>query len=61
MIPQIIWIVLAIAGLMLESYRHGKDKTGKYSVWSHLVAIGFTVMLLYYGGFFDPILTKFDF
>lgn len=56
MIAQIIWIILIVAGLMLESYRHGKPKEGKHNVWATLFATLIGATLLYFGGFFDPLL-----
>lgn len=53
MIPQIIFLSLVLIGLMLNSFMHGKDKTGKYNVFYHLIANLITLSLLYYGGFFN--------
>ena len=50
--PQIIWIVLATAGLTHSLIQHGKPKTGKYNFPAHLIAAALVAALLWWGGFF---------
>jgi len=58
MLPQLIYIALILTSLVLSGYRHGKDKKGKYNLWADLIAMALMVGLLYWGGFFDPIIIK---
>lgn len=53
MIPQIIYLVLLFAGLLLSANMHGKEKKGKHNFWNHLFNTVITISLLYWGGFFD--------
>lgn len=55
--PQIIYIFISIIGLMSASYLHGKPKTGKHSVWTTIVSVTIGLTLLYWGGFFDSLLS----
>lgn len=55
MTAQIIFITLVILSLMFHSYKHGKDR-GKYNIIYYTLDMCFTIFLLYWGGFFDPIL-----
>jgi len=55
MTPQIIYILLILANLMLISNRHGKEKTGKHNLWIDLVSLALMVGLIYWGGFFNPL------
>lgn len=50
--PQIIWLVLAAAALLLEANRHGKPKEGKYNLWTSIAAVAISFGLLWWGGFF---------
>jgi len=50
--PQILIIVLYSIGLLLVANNHGKEKTGKYSIWSRLTSTAITFALLIWGGFF---------
>ena len=56
MAPQIIYIVLVLINLVMFGYRHGKPKTGNHNIWVDLIAITLVIALLYWGGFFDPLL-----
>ena len=53
MIPQIIYLVLIFAGLLLSANLHGKEKKGKHNFWNHIFNTVITISLLYWGGFFD--------
>jgi len=52
-IPQYIYAGLSIIGLMAESYKHGKLKTGKHDVWTSIIATVIISALLFWGGFFS--------
>ena len=56
MIPQIIYLVLSFAGLLWAAHKHGQRKDGNHDFWIALVGTTLVLTLLYYGGFFDPIL-----
>ena len=53
MTPQIIYLVLAFAGLLSAANQHGKEKTGKHNFWSDLLTTSIVFLLLFFGGFFD--------
>ena len=50
--PQLIWIGFLIVSLCVDGVRHGKPKSGKYDIYSSLVAYAINIALLYWGGFF---------
>ncbi len=50
--PQIIWIMLATAGLTIELVRDGKPKTGTHRFFPQLIGTALAAGLLYWGGFF---------
>lgn len=56
MIPQLIYIALAIFGLSLHAIKNGERRTDKYTFWGQLVALIISITILYYGGFWNPIL-----
>lgn len=58
MIPQLIWIALAFWGLLLHAHKHGKPKTGRHNFVYPFLATIIVVLLLYYGGFFNPLLHR---
>ena len=53
MTPQIIYICLICINLIIYGYRHNKPRTGKYNLWTDLLALALGVGLVYWGGFFD--------
>lgn len=53
MIPQIIYLFLAFAGLLIVANRHGQPKTDSYNIWVQLIATAISLGLLYWGGFFQ--------
>jgi len=55
MTPQIIYIVLIMANLVLSGHRHGKDKKGTHNIWVDLISLGLMTGLYYWGGFFNPL------
>lgn len=56
MIPQIIYIIVASANLVIDRYRHGKVDERPYNAYFGVFAMLLEVALLYWGGFFDPLL-----
>lgn len=50
-IPQIIWLVMAVIGLIYETINHGKPREPHNA---YVLAIGTVIsfLLLYWGGFF---------
>lgn len=56
MIPQIIILVLGMLGLGMDIARHGEYmKTKKIDAWASLFTVILTWLLLYWGGFWDPL------
>jgi hypothetical protein len=53
MAPQIITLVLIFVNLLLMANFHGKEKEGKHNFWTSLAAQSITVLILYWGGYFD--------
>ena len=53
MAPQIIYLALLFVQLLLVSNNHGKEKNGKYNIWTSLLAAALVILLLIWGGFFD--------
>lgn len=51
-IPEIIYLLLSLAGLLLEANRHGKPKTGNHDLRSSLFATFLMLALLYWAGLF---------
>lgn len=52
-IPQIIYIVLTIAGLIMFARKHGTTDVKKHDFWVSIMAYSSTFLLHYFGGFFD--------
>lgn len=50
-IPQIIWLVLVVLGLVTEIVYHGKPRE-PYNAYTFIVKTIIYFLLLYYGGFF---------
>lgn len=50
-IPQIIWLVMAVIGLIVEIVEHGKPRE-PHNAYTFAVSIVISFLLLYWGGFF---------
>lgn len=50
--PQITYLCLMFAGLLVMANKDGKLRTGRYSFWGVLIASIPYWVLLYFGGFF---------
>ena len=50
-IPQIIWIVLTIFGLIIEIVNHGKPRE-PHNAYTFAISAFISFLLLYWGGFF---------
>lgn len=50
-IPQIIYLMLSISGVMISIGRHGEPRTPENG-WHAVIAAGIGWTLLYLGGFF---------
>lgn len=59
MIPQLIYLALLLAGMLLKAHQHGKPKEGNENFWTGFIAQAIIIWLLYAGGFFDVILNRF--
>ena len=53
MIPQVIYVLLALVNLFLVAYLHGKPKTVTWNFWSGFITTILMSALLYWGGFFN--------
>lgn len=49
--PQIVWVILATAGVVLAMVKHGEPRD-PFNAWITLIATGLSGALLYWGGFF---------
>jgi hypothetical protein len=56
MIPQLFYIGLIFTGLGVALAKNGKKREGKYNAFIFILAKGVIITILYYGGFFDPLL-----
>lgn len=50
-IPQIIWLVTAVFGLIYEIINHGKPHA-PHNAYTLAISIVISFLLLYWGGFF---------
>lgn len=50
-IPQIIWLVMTIFGLIYEIINHGKPRE-PYNAYTYAISAVISFLLLYWGGFF---------
>lgn len=50
-IPQIIWLVLAVFGLIYETINHGKPHE-PHNAYTFAISVVISFLLLYWGGFF---------
>ena len=54
MLPSLIYLALVLLGLSIVANAHGEYH--KRSFWHSLIATGIVLSLLYWGGFFAPLL-----
>jgi hypothetical protein len=57
MTPQIIYLFLLAANLLLVANLHGKDRA-PHNFWLTLLGASIGFMLLLWGGFFDVFFSK---
>ena len=50
-IPQIIWLVMAVIGLIIEIVNHDKPRE-PHNAYTLAISTVFSFLLLYWGGFF---------
>lgn len=50
---QIIVIVMLSVGLLINANLHGKPKKGNHNFWVSLINVIITLLLLYWGNFFN--------
>lgn len=50
-IPQTIWLVTAVLGLIVEIINHGKPRE-PYNAYIYATSAVISFLLLYWGGFF---------
>lgn len=51
--PQIVYLVLIGAGLLIAANQHGKPKKGNENFWTTFISASITLTILYLGGFFS--------
>jgi len=51
-IPQLLYIILAVIGLLITAANHGYPKKGKDDIWTATIATILVFLLLLWGGFF---------
>lgn len=51
--PQIIWIVMVGINMLISASKHGQKRQGEYSIFTDIIAVGISIGLLYWGGFFS--------
>jgi hypothetical protein len=57
-LPQIIYIALTLIGIGFIASKHGKPQQ-PYNFWASLFSTIFIFILLYFGGFFNPLIQLF--
>ena len=50
-IPQIIWLVMTVIGLIVEIVEHGKPRE-PHNAYTFAFSVVISFLLLYWGGFF---------
>lgn len=50
-IPQLIWLVFAVIGLIVEIVEHGKPRD-PHNAYTFAIGMVISFSLLYWGGFF---------
>ena len=50
-IPQIIWLVMEVIGLIVEIVEHGKPRE-PHNAYTFATSVVISFLLLYWGGFF---------
>ena len=50
-IPQIIWLVTAVLGLIYEIINHGNQRE-PHNAYTFAISVVISFLLLYWGGFF---------
>lgn len=50
-IPQIIWLVMTVFGLIYEIINHGKPRE-PHNAYTFAISVVISFLLLYWGGFF---------
>ena len=50
-IPQLIWLIFAIIGLIVEIVEHGKPRE-PHNAYTFAIGMVISFSLLYWGGFF---------
>ena len=50
-IPQIIWLVMAVIGLIVEIVEHSKPRE-PHNAYTFATSVVISFLLLYWGGFF---------
>ncbi len=56
MIAQLIYIALTLIGLGMAFAKHGEEEKKKYNGWVSLFATIIIWTILWWGGFWDPLM-----
>lgn len=60
-LSQVIVIAWFIAKICIHAINHGeqiKKPMLKYNVWANLISVAIEVIILYYGGFWDCLISR---
>jgi len=51
--PEITWFGISGINIIAHTIFHGREKTYQYDIREYLLCLCLSVLVLYYGGFFD--------
>lgn len=54
--PQYVYFALFLYAIFASAFLHGKKRQGDYSFPTFFIAALIQIIILYYGGFFDPLI-----
>lgn len=53
--PQYFFLSIMFIGLLIAAHQHGKPRTGKHDFWIQAISTAVSLVVLYYGGFFNKL------
>jgi hypothetical protein len=57
MAPQLIYLALMVLGLGVSLAKHGEPRS-PMNAGTHILGLAIAISLLWWGGFFDPLLVR---